>query len=211
MPLDETALRAAIADVLLRTAGLPTLDEVGRIMRRAEKGTRVVIVIDNSRYARAEADNLKKLLERYEGVETRIVEKSSWGSELPPPLISIDGTLEGRIFFYGAPSDILKPIFLLAVAASAEAWRPGRCRGLGGVKGRARLYVVPGLPCAKTLYDALHILCCSTAELEVVNVEGYYATGREIPVRRVPTFISPSGRVHVGEPRDPEELAEWWG
>lgn len=211
MVIDEAALRAAITDALLRSAGLPTLDDVEKMLSKAEKSTTVIIVADGSKYGKAGADLVKRLVGKYESIEVKVSEKSSWPSDLPPPLIVVGGGLGGRLLFYGAPADILSPVFMLAVAASCGAWRPSSCSGLEGAQGRARLYVVPGLPCARAIYDSLHVLYCSrAAELEIVNVEGYYAMGKGLPVKQVPTFVSPSGKRHTATPRSPAEVLSWW-
>ena len=211
MVINEAALRTAITNALLRSAGLPTLDDIEKMLSKSEKSTTVTIVVDNSRYGKAGVNLLEKLVGKYEFIEVKVSEKSSWPSDLPPPLIVVGGGLSGRLLFYGAPTDILSPMFMLAVAASCGAWRPSSCSGLEGARGRARLYVVPGLPCARAMYNSLHVLFCSrAAELEVVNVEGYYAMGKEIPVKQVPTFVSPSGKKHTATPRSPAEVLSWW-
>ena len=91
MVIDEAALRAAITDALLRSAGLPTLDDVEKMLSKAEKSTTVIIVADGSRYGKAGADLVKRLVGKYESIEVKVSEKSSWPSDLPPPLIVVEG------------------------------------------------------------------------------------------------------------------------
>lgn len=211
MVIDEAALRAAITDALLRSAGLPTLADVKKMLSEAESKTTVSIVTDESKYGKHGVDVVKNLLTDYDFVEIKVLEKSSWPEDLPPPLIVIGGKLEGRLLFYGAPADILSPMFMLAVAASCGAWRPKTCKNISEARGRARLYVVPGLPCARAIYNSLPIVYCSNeAELEIVNVEAFYTLNKPLPVRQVPTFVSPSGKKYSSTPRGEFEVLKWW-
>ncbi|HID41907.1 MAG TPA: hypothetical protein EYP33_07135, partial [Pyrodictium sp.] len=98
MVIDETALRAAITDALLRSAGLPTLADVKKMLSEAESKTTVSIVTDDSKYGEHGVDVVRNLLTDYDDfVEIKVLEKSSWPEDLPPPLRVIGGKLEGRL------------------------------------------------------------------------------------------------------------------
>ncbi len=212
MAIDETMLRRAITDVLLSSAGLPTLAEAKKLLSKIKE--RVEVIVEErsgSKVSEQVLSHLRSLLGDAEKVKLLPVRVKEWTVERPDPLILIGGRLGGRYRFYGDPAEILEPMFLLAVAAAGGAWEPKTCKGLETAKGTLVLYVVPGLPCAKAMYHTLPVVLCSKeAVLEVVNIETWILEGGRPPVNRVPAFLTPRGRLHMGAPRGPGDAVKLW-
>lgn len=210
MALDETTLRKAITDVLLRASNLPTMEDVADLLSKVREPAEIALAYSDEKWAR-EAERLLEPAVRVGAARIRRIPSKGWRRDRPQPLITVGGRLSHRLAFYGLPGDILQPVFLLAVAAAGEAWKPRGCAGLEGAKGKLVLYVVPGLPCVRALHHVLPVLLCSSeAELEAVNVETMLLQGMKPPVDRVPAFVTPSGRLVKGAPRSPGDAARLW-
>lgn len=209
--LGEAELRRAIATVLLRSAGLPTLEDAVEKLRGVRERVDVVLAYRDPEWGRAARSLLEPAVEAG-AARLREAKAGDWARNRPQPLITVGGRLGHRFMFYGLPGDILQPVFLLAVAAAGDAWRARGCGGLEGAGGRLVLYVVPGLPCVRALYNALQVLLCSgEAVLEAVNVETMVLQGMRPPVDRVPAFATPRGGLVKVVPRSPGEAARLWG
>lgn len=211
-PLDEAALRRAISEVLLRSAGLPTLEDVEEYLAKVREPVEIVVEGRPGSPWVGEAEKaLQPALEKG-AARLRRVERSSWPRDRPEPRILIGGRLGHRYRFYGVPGDILQPVFLLAVAAAGGGWGNGfSCSKLGGASGTLVVYVVPGLPCVRALYNLLPVVLCNPeAVLEAVNVETMVLQGMKPPVRSVPAYLTPKGVMLRGALRSPAEALQLW-
>ncbi len=205
----------AVADILLRAAGLPGLREALHALREAREAVDVSVEYRVQEGYAAEARRLLEPAEEAGAARVRVAEAAEWPGGRPEPRLAVWGRLGGRFTFYGLPRGVLQPILLLYVAAAGGGWEPPRgCGGrLSAARGRLLVYVVPGLPCARALYMVLPVLLCSGgARLEAVNVESMVEQGLQPPpyVRRVPVFVSEGGVVRVGAPGGFEEAAALW-
>ena len=211
-PLDEAVLRQAITEVLLRSAGLPTLEDAKKYLEEVQEPPEVVIEARRgSTWIREAERALQPALEKG-AVRLKRVERGDWPRDKPEPRITVGGRLGGRYRFYGVPGDILQPMFLLAVAAAGRGWGNGtRCKGLDSARGTLVVYVVPGLPCARALYNLLPVVLCSHgAVLEAVNVETMVLQGMRPPVKTVPAYRTPRGVMVRGVLRSPGEALQLW-
>ena len=205
-------LGGAITDILLSSLGIPTLSKARKLIGKIEERTEVIVALrKGSKVSEEGLAFIKRLIGENEHVKVIPVYAKDWPGDRPDPLVIIGGRLGGRYKFYGLPTEILAPVFLTAIAAAGGTWKPKSCQGLDAASGRVILYVVPGLPCAKAMYYVLQVVYCSEkAEIEIANLETMLLQGMQLPVKRVPAFVTPKGTLYQGLPRDVQGVAKLW-